>query len=66
MSSLYIELVFVVDHGVYKFLDEDIYKAYKLCKDVVNILNSVRLYLLFNNEHILSISFCSLYSVSIR
>lgn len=41
-TSLYVELVIVVDHDMYIWLDKNVEKVHKYCKDVVNIVNSVK------------------------
>lgn len=53
-TSLYIELVIVVDNGMYKFLNQDLDKTHKYCKDMINIVNSVSVYcfLMYDTFHI--------------
>lgn len=40
-QSSFVELVIVVDHEVYKKMDENLDKVHKYCKDIANIINSV-------------------------
>lgn len=42
-QSSFVELVIVVDHEVYKKMDENLDKVHKYCKDIANIINSVSL-----------------------
>lgn len=40
-QSSFVELVLVVDNGVYKKFGEDLKAVHKYCKDMVNVINSV-------------------------
>lgn len=70
-TSLYIELVIVIDNGMYKFLGKSLDKTHKYCKDMVNIVNSVSVYCWCAPRTIrivqkIQLFYCMFCSVSIR